>query len=72
MAELDAASRRLAGFLADRVAPGDRVVVLARNGRLALLAWWATTLCGGFVVPLNTSNRAPYWPTRCSTPTRSR
>ncbi len=59
VAELDAAARRLAGFLADRVAPGDRVVVLARNGRLALLAWWATTLCGGFVVPLNTSNRGP-------------
>ncbi|MEU7953158.1 class I adenylate-forming enzyme family protein, partial [Micromonospora chalcea] len=59
VAELDAASRRLAGFLADRVAPGDRVVVLARNGRLALLSWWATTLRGGFVVPLNTSNRGP-------------
>ncbi|MEU4565438.1 AMP-binding protein [Micromonospora sp. NPDC023956] len=59
VAELEAASRRLAGFLADRVAPGDRVVILARNGRPALLAWWATTLCGGFAVPLNTSNRGP-------------
>lgn len=59
VADLDTEARRLAGFLADRVAPGDRVVVVARNGRLALLTWWATTLLGGFVVPLNTSNRGP-------------
>jgi len=47
----------LAAALAESVAPGDRVGVMARNGRVALLTWWATVLCGGYVVPFNTNNR---------------
>lgn len=56
---LEDQARRLAGLLKDLVAPGDRVVVMARNGQMALVSWWAVTLCEGFVVPLNTSNRGP-------------
>ena len=57
MAELADRARTLAAALAESVAPGDRVGVMARNGRVALLTWWATVLCGAYLVPFNTNNR---------------
>ncbi|GAB3137027.1 ATP-dependent acyl-CoA ligase [Micromonospora sonneratiae] len=56
LAELDREANQLADFLAAHVAPGDRVGVMARNGRTALLSWWAAAKCGVIVVPYNTSN----------------
>ncbi|MFC0865839.1 AMP-binding protein [Sphaerimonospora cavernae] len=55
--ELDRQARALAGSLREFVQPGDRIAVMARNGRVALLTWWAATFCGAYLVPLNTSNR---------------
>ncbi|WP_051265498.1 AMP-binding protein [Nakamurella lactea] len=55
--ELDSQARALAGSFAQRVVPGERIAVMARNGRLALLTWWAATYCGAYLVPLNVNNR---------------
>lgn len=55
--ELHDQAAALAGSLQLLIKPGDRIVLMARNGRLALLTWWAATWCGALLVPLNTSNR---------------
>ncbi|MCC5576341.1 AMP-binding protein [Microtetraspora sp. AC03309] len=55
--ELDRQARALAGSLSEFVRPGDRIALMARNGRVALLTWWAATFCGAYLVPLNTNNR---------------
>ncbi|MGW1062775.1 AMP-binding protein [Micromonospora rubida] len=56
LAELDREANQLADFFSSQVSPGDRIGVMARNGRMALLTWWAAAKCGGIVVPYNTSN----------------
>lgn len=52
---------RLADHL-DRsgVGPGDRVGVMARNGRTALVSWWAATRCGAILVPYNVDNTGEF------------
>lgn len=57
--ELDRQARALAGSLSRQLVPGDRIAVMARNGRIALLSWWAATYCGAYLVPLNVNNRGP-------------
>lgn len=39
--------------------PGDRALVLARNGFYAVVSWWATVISGGIVVPINVGNTFP-------------
>lgn len=53
-AEFGQRARRLAGMLAGlRVAPGDRVAVLAPNTHMLLEAHHGVPLCGGVLVALN-------------------
>jgi len=52
-AELDALIDGFAAVLAGRIAPGDRVAVLARNSIELVVAMYATIRCGGIFVPLN-------------------
>jgi carnitine-CoA ligase len=54
-----------AGRLADHLArtgvrPGDRVGVMARNGKAALISWWAATRAGAIVVPFNVDNTGEF------------
>lgn len=50
-------SLNLAGYLRETLNPGDRVAVMARNGRTAVISWWACNLAELIVVPINTGNR---------------
>ncbi|MDQ1703244.1 MAG: long-chain acyl-CoA synthetase [Frankiaceae bacterium] len=51
-AELWAAARRGAAWLAGRIVPGDRVVLQVRNGAEFVRAYYAVLAAGGVVVPL--------------------
>jgi fatty-acyl-CoA synthase len=52
-AELDAAIDGFAADLAGRIAPGDRVAVLARNSVELVVVMYAAIRCGAIFVPLN-------------------
>lgn len=55
---LFAEASALASALADSLRPGERLLVMARNGRPALLAWWAARIAQAIVVPINVANRS--------------
>ena len=48
---------RLGAWLDAHVPAGARVGLMARNGRPALLLWWACTFTGRVLVPFNTGVR---------------
>ncbi len=56
--ELFGDATRLASSLAADLTPGDRLLVMARNGLPAVLSWWAARIAGAIVVPLNVANRS--------------
>lgn len=51
--ELLERSERFAGFLAERVKPGQMVAVMTANRAEFMVAWFATIACGGVFVALN-------------------
>lgn len=58
VSELFGDASALASGLASVLQPGDRLLVMARNGRPALLAWWAARIAGAVLVPINVANRS--------------
>jgi carnitine-CoA ligase len=44
-----------AGYLRERVAPGDRVLIMLENRSEFMVAWLAASACGAALVSLNTS-----------------
>jgi crotonobetaine/carnitine-CoA ligase len=49
------AVERFAGFLASRVEPGDRVLIMLENRAEFMVAWVAANACGASLVSVNTS-----------------
>ena len=45
----------LAGYLAERIDPGDRVVIMLENRAEFMIAWLAVNACGASLVSMNTS-----------------
>jgi crotonobetaine/carnitine-CoA ligase len=46
---------RFAGYLSERVGPGDRVVIMLENRAEFMMAWLAVNACGASLVSMNTS-----------------
>ncbi len=44
-----------AGYLSDRIEPGDRVLIMLENRTEFMVVWLAVNACGGSLVPINTS-----------------
>ena len=62
-AELDALSNRVArALLAQGVAPGDRVGVLARKSAVSVVALFGVLKAGACYVPLDPKSRPRGWP----------
>ncbi len=55
----EAATRVAGGLVALGVERGDRVAIMAENGRELLLAWFGTSLLGAVEVPVNPAERGP-------------
>jgi acyl-CoA synthetase (AMP-forming)/AMP-acid ligase II len=60
-AELSARSRRIANFLTEHVAAGERFAVLAKNSFDYLAIYLAASRCGAVPVPVNYRLAPPEW-----------
>ena len=49
------AVEQFAGYLSERVDPGDRVLIMLENRTEFMVAWIAVNACGASLVPINTS-----------------
>lgn len=50
-----AAVERFAGYLSERVEPGDRIVIMLENRAEFMVVWLAANACGASLVSVNTS-----------------
>jgi crotonobetaine/carnitine-CoA ligase len=55
--ELRSAVESFAGYLAERIEPGDRVAVMSENRIEFMIAWLATVAAGGMLVSINHAAR---------------